>query len=176
MRRHKKFWYAMPLAVPLKDKLKDLGSLEEKVNCILEVAETLILLHEKDIVHRDIKPQNIYFYNGKYCLGDFGLVDYPAKKDLTLLQEPVGPKATMAPEMRYNAKEADGKKADVYSLAKTLWIVLTGMEYGFEGRYDEDDAIIGLRNDKRYKKEHLVELEEILKTGNRIRSYVKTYY
>lgn len=175
----KKFWYAMPLAVPLKDKLKDLGSLEEKVNCILEVAETLILLHEKDIVHRDIKPQNIYFYNGKYCLGDFGLVDYPAKKDLTLLQEPVGPKATMAPEMRYNAKEADGKKADVYSLAKTLWIVLTGMEYGFEGRYDEDDAIIGLRNDKRYKKEHLVELEEILKQATEydpmLRPTIKTF-
>lgn len=69
----------------------------------------------------------------------------------------------MAPEMRYNAKNADGKKADVYSLAKTLWIVLTGVDHGFEGRYEEDDAIIGLRNDKRYKKEHLVELEELLK-------------
>lgn len=69
----------------------------------------------------------------------------------------------MAPEMRYNAKNADGKKADVYSLAKTLWIVLTGVDHGFEGRYEEDDAIIGLRNDKRYKKEHLVELEILLK-------------
>ena len=69
----------------------------------------------------------------------------------------------MAPEMRYNAKNADGKKADVYSLAKTLWIVLTGVDYGFEGRYEEDDAIIGLRNDKRYKKEHLVELEILSK-------------
>lgn len=159
----KKYWYAMPIAIPLEDKLKEVKSLEDKVNCVLELARTLEALHKKDIVHRDIKPKNIYFYNGKYCLGDFGLVDYPEKRDLTSLQEAVGPKSTMAPEMRYNAKNADGKKADVYSLAKTLWIVLTGVDHGFEGRYEEDDAIIGLRNGKRYKKEHLVELEALLK-------------
>ncbi|RHQ94722.1 hypothetical protein DWX80_14265 [Ruminococcus sp. AF21-3] len=153
----------MPIAIPLEDRLKEVKSLEDKVNCVLELARTLEALHKKDIVHRDIKPKNIYFYNGKYCLGDFGLVDYPEKRDLTSFQEAVGPKATMAPEMRYNAKNADGKKADVYSLAKTLWIVLTGVAHGFEGRYEEDDAIIGLRNDKRYKKEHLVELEVLLK-------------
>lgn len=162
-KRTKKYWYAMPIAIPLEDRLKEVKSLEDKVNCVLELARTLEALHKKDIVHRDIKPKNIYFYNGKYCLGDFGLVDYPEKRDLTSFQEAVGPKATMAPEMRYNAKNADGKKADVYSLAKTLWIVLTGVEHGFEGRYEEDDAIIGLRNDKRYKKEHLVELEVLLK-------------
>lgn len=162
-KRTKKYWYAMPIAIPLEDRLKEVKSLEDKVNCVLELARTLEALHKKDIVHRDIKPKNIYFYNGKYCLGDFGLVDYPEKRDLTSFQEAVGPKATMAPEMRYNAKNADGKKADVYSLAKTLWIVLTGVDHGFEGRYEEDDAIIGLRNDKRYKKEHLVELEILLK-------------
>ena len=121
-KRTKKYWYAMPIAIPLEDRLKEVKSLEDKVNCVLELARTLEALHKKDIVHRDIKPKNIYFYNGKYCLGDFGLVDYPEKRDLTSLQEAVGPKATMAPEMRYNAKNADGKKADVYSLAKTLWI------------------------------------------------------
>lgn len=176
----KKYWYAMPIAIPLEDKLKEVKSLEDKVNCVLELARTLEALHKKDIVHRDIKPKNIYFYNGKYCLGDFGLVDYPEKRDLTSLQEAVGPKATMAPEMRYNAKNADGKKADVYSLAKTLWIVLTGVDHGFEGRYEEDDAIIGLRNDKRYKKEHLVELEELLKQATEydpsLRPSMESYY
>lgn len=159
----KKYWYAMPIAIPLEEKLQEVKSLEDRVNCVLELAITLKRLHEKGIVHRDIKPKNIYFYNGKYCLGDFGLVDYPDKKDLTSLQEAVGPKTTMAPEMKYNTKKADAKKADVYSLAKTFWIVLIGKMHGFEGRYEEEDAKIGLRNDKRYKKEHLVELEVLLK-------------
>lgn len=118
----KKYWYAMPIAIPLEDKLKEVKSLEDKVNCVLELARTLEALHKKDIVHRDIKPKNIYFYNGKYCLGDFGLVDYPEKRDLTSLQEAVGPKATMAPEMRYNAKNADGKKADVV----TIFMIIPG--------------------------------------------------
>lgn len=162
-KNEKKFWYVMPIAIPLEDKLKELESLEDKIACVLELAQTLSKLHEKHIVHRDIKPKNIYFYDGRYCLGDFGLVDYPEKKDLTSVQEAVGPKATMAPEMRYNPKSADGKKADIYSLAKTLWIVLTGIQHGFEGRYEEDDTMIGLHYDARYKTEHLVELEQLLK-------------
>lgn len=159
----KKYWYAMPIAIPLEDKLREVKIIEDKVKCILELARTLEALHIKGIVHRDIKPNNIYFYDGKYCFGDFGLVNYPERRELTSLQEPVGPKATMAPEMKYNAKKADGKKADVYSLAKTLWIILKGVGHGFEGRYEEDDTIIGLRSDERYKKEHLVELEALLK-------------
>ena len=56
----------MPIAIPLEDRLKEVKSLEDKVNCVLELARTLEALHKKDIVHRDIKPKNIYFYNGKY--------------------------------------------------------------------------------------------------------------
>ena len=159
----KKYWYAMPIATPVDNKVKEIQNIEDKVKCILELARTLAILHRKEIVHRDIKPKNIYFYNEKYCIGDFGLVDYPERRELTSVQEVVGPRATMAPEMRYNARNADGKKADVYSLAKTLWIILKGIEYGFEGRYEEDDSIIGLRSDERYRKEHLVELEALLK-------------
>lgn len=156
------YWYAMPIATPIEEKVKDSKNIEEKVMCILELAKTLEILHRRDIVHRDIKPQNIYFYNDKYCLGDFGLVDYPSKSELTSLQEPVGPRATMAPEMRYNARNADGKKADVYSLAKTLWILLMDIRYGFDGKYDEDDSIIGIRSNEKYKGTHLVELDALL--------------
>lgn len=157
------YWYAMPIAIPVEEKLKENRDIKEIVMCILELAKTLEILHQRDIVHRDIKPQNIYFYNGKYCLADFGLVDYPNKSELTSLQEPVGPRATMAPEMRYNARNADGKKADVYSLAKTLWILVMDIKFGFEGKYDEDDSIIGIRSNERYKKTHLVELDALLR-------------
>lgn len=159
----KKYWYAMPIAIPIEEALKKVDNFQDKIKCILELAKTLEKLHKNEIVHRDIKPNNIYLYKDKFCFGDFGLVDYPKKRELTSIQEPVGPKSTMAPEMRYNAKGADGKKADVYSLAKTLWIVLTGIKHGFEGRYEEDDAIIGLRSNHNYRGKHLVEIEILLK-------------
>ncbi|MBE6047759.1 MAG: serine/threonine protein kinase [Clostridium sp.] len=154
------YWYVMPLAIPLSEKINEHSKLDEIIQCIIDLAGVMSKLHSKGIVHRDIKPNNIYFYNNEFCFGDFGLVDYPGKDNLTKLHESVGPKATIAPEMKHDAKNSDGKKADVYSLAKTLWMLLTKSEYGFEGTYDESSKLMGLSN--YYKKTHLVELEELL--------------
>ncbi len=156
----KLYWYTMPLAVPLSKKINKNSEIREIVQCIIDLANVMDVLHKRKIVHRDIKPSNIYFYNNGFCFGDFGLVDYPEKDDLTKLHEAVGPKATIAPEMKNNAKYSDGKKADVYSLAKTLWMLLTDNKYGFEGTYDESSKLMGLSN--YYKDMHLVELEEVL--------------
>ena len=154
------YWYVMPLATPLSEKINEHSKLDEIIQCIIDLAGVMSKLHSKGIVHRDIKPNNIYFYNNEFCFGDFGLVDYPGKDNLTKLHESVGPKATIAPEMKHDAKNSDGKKADVYSLAKTLWMLLTKSEYGFEGTYDESSKLMGLSN--YYKETHLVELEELL--------------
>jgi len=155
-----KYWYVMPLALPLSEKVNAHSSIEEITQCIVDLAKIMDLLHTRGIVHRDIKPSNIYFYNDEFCFGDFGLVDYPGKDDLTKVHESVGPKATIAPEMKHDAKNSDGTKADIYSLAKTLWMLLTRSQFGFEGTYDESSKLMGLSN--YYKKEHLVEIEELL--------------
>lgn len=160
-----KYWYVMPLAIPLAEKVNKQSSIEEITECIIDLAKIMDSLHSKKIVHRDIKPSNIYYYNNEFCFGDFGLVDYPEKDDLTKERESVGPKATIAPEMKYNAKNSDGTKADVYSLAKTLWMLLTNNKYGFEGTYDESSKLMGLSN--YYKNEHLVEIEELLYDATR---------
>lgn len=127
-------WYAMPVAQALKGHY----DYEAAIQLTLEVARILAKLHERGISHRDIKPANILVWNGKFCLGDFGLVDYPEKPDLTSTGEQIGAKWTMAPEMKRNSTNADGKPADVYSLAKTLWILITGRKYGFEGQYNSE--------------------------------------
>jgi serine/threonine protein kinase len=161
----KMYWYAMPLAEPLSKKINAQSSVEEITQCIIDLAKVMELLHTKKIVHRDIKPSNIYFYNNEFCFGDFGLVDYPGKDDLTKVNESVGPKATIAPEMKHDAKNSDGTKADVYSLAKTLWMMLAKSQYGFEGTYDESSKLMGLSN--YYEKLHLVEIEELLYDATR---------
>jgi serine/threonine protein kinase len=133
-------YYLMPLAVTLFDALKTSTSLEI-VKLMVEVADTLTELHNRDISHRDIKPANLLFYENRICLSDFGLVDFPEKKDLTSKREDVGPKWTMAPEMRRNAYSADGKKADPYSFIKSLWILLTKQPKGFDGQYFPDTIL-----------------------------------
>ncbi|MER2295404.1 MAG: protein kinase [Desemzia incerta] len=159
---HGFYWYTMPIATTLNEKTLSLESTEidQKINICIELAKHLSNFHKNSIYHRDIKPSNIYYYEGTYCFGDFGLVDYPEKEELTSSRESVGPKATIAPEMKWDAQNADGSKADVYSLAKTLWMLLTSNEYAFEGTYDSSSPLMGLKSF--FPEEHLVELENLL--------------
>lgn len=153
-------WYTMPLAEKIDTHI---ATLESKVKCVEQIAETLGELHQKGYSHRDIKPENILFYNGRFVLCDFGLADIPDNPhNLTRNSSRIGPMSTIAPEMKRNAKDADGKKADVYSLAKTLWILLTGKSKGFDGVYNYDDPSIALGSFQQLKGQHLVEIEELL--------------
>lgn len=127
-------WFVMPLAQPAATMLHGRKP-EEIVAAFVPLAETLALLHGRGIFHRDIKPANLLTLGGRLCFSDFGLVKYPERKDITSVRRDVGPKFTMAPEMRREASKAAGGPADVYSFAKTLWIALTGQAYGFDGQY-----------------------------------------
>jgi serine/threonine-protein kinase len=136
-------YYVMELAKPSEALLSN-GPIENKVSAVIQIAETLRALHWRQIFHRDIKPANILFYNNRFCLADFGLVQYPNKTEVSNRNEEIGAKWTMAPEMRRESSSADPAKADVYSLSKTLWIFLTGIYKGFDGQYTTE-SIIDLR-------------------------------
>lgn len=138
-------WYVMPESQTLNKFLEKKDSTAVMI-AILEIAKVLSPLHDKGVSHRDIKPQNLFYRDGKYIIGDFGLVDYPEKiKGLTIQGSSLGPRWTIAPEMRNNPETADGSKADVYSLSKTMWILLTLIDKGFEGQYSPTGSI-GLAN------------------------------
>lgn len=159
----KECWYTMPIAVPLKNHIKTSNKIEEIIDGVIQLSETLILLHEKGYSHRDIKPDNIFYYNNRYFLGDFGLVDIPDNpNDLTKNGDRIGAKYTIAPEMFRNSKTADGSKADVYSLAKTLWMLLTEDYKGFDGQYNFMEESMSLHSRSKLRKLHLVEIDELL--------------
>lgn len=159
------FWYTMPIAQKIEDYLMD-KSFIDTINVGISLAKTLNQLHEKGVSHRDIKPDNIYYYNNGVVLGDFGLASFPDKPQLTNSTRRVGAIFTIAPEMLRYPDTADGRKADVYSLAKTLWILLSDEKKGFDGSYDYLNNESSLRNHLKYKEKktiHLVELEQLLK-------------
>lgn len=156
------FWYTMPIATPVMNSIND-KDIEEVIKGVIQLAETLRSLHNKEIYHRDIKPSNIYYYEGRFAFGDFGLVDFPDNPDLTQSDRGLGAIFTIAPEMKRNPKQADASKADVYSLAKTMWMFLSRDEKGFDGVYNYLDTSHSLRNISSYKDVHLAEIDQLLK-------------
>ena len=108
-------WFVMPLATPLAldaDE-RELGMVR-RVGLMVDIAKTLVVLHDRKIAHRDLKPANMLMYEGRPHLCDFGLVHYPGKSDLTGVLEILGPRWALAPELRRHGSEVDPFPTDVY--------------------------------------------------------------
>ena len=131
---HDRPWLVTPLADQLIDSIEQKFNLELIIEVFLYLGRTLEVLHGKNISHRDIKPENIFHLQGKWLLGDFGLASFPDKQNLTTKAERLGPIFYIAPEMLNNADNSDGKKADVYSYAKCLWVIITGLRFPIPGQ------------------------------------------
>ena len=82
----------------------------------LRLAEALDHLHEGGLAHRDVKPSNIIFVNGKAKLADIGLVAARGQRTF------VGTEGFVPPEGPGSAQ------ADIYSLGKVLYEIATGKD------------------------------------------------
>jgi serine/threonine protein kinase len=96
---------------------------------IKQVGEALIVVHENQLVHRDVKPENILLRlrNGKSeaVLIDFGLA-LEFDRSLTNVRTELASEGYAPPEL-YSRYGGDiGPHTDVYSLAATLYDLLTG--------------------------------------------------
>lgn len=122
----------MPVATPIANALAA-APLQTIVAALAEIADTLARLAERGVGHRDIKPGNLYEFNGRWLIGDFGLVAAPDLEELTRSGKPFGPAHYTAYEMILDPVNADPLPADVYSFAKTLFVLATGLRYPPEG-------------------------------------------
>jgi hypothetical protein len=94
-----------------------------------DVCEALAHAHERGVIHRDVKPQNVIVRvddgaGRRAKLMDFGIASLVGAPTLTATGEVVGTLAYMAPEQA-EGREAS-EPADVYSLALTLYECWTG--------------------------------------------------
>jgi Protein kinase domain len=131
-------WLASPVAVLAPEALGRDPGLSATVTAVSSWAETLADLAEGGVGHRDIKPSNLFRFEGRWVLGDFGLATYPEKEPITGPSRRLGPLFFMAPEMLRAPDGAAFGPADVYSLAKTFWVLATGERYPPEGQIRAD--------------------------------------
>jgi serine/threonine protein kinase/formylglycine-generating enzyme required for sulfatase activity len=92
-----------------------------------EIALGLGAAHERGIIHRDVKPANVWLERntGKVKLLDFGLArETGGPSNLTTFGVPLGTPAFMAPE-QVQGREIDGR-ADLFALGCVLYRMLTG--------------------------------------------------
>jgi serine/threonine-protein kinase len=103
------------------------GSLrvEEAIDIAIQVAEGLAAVHEKNIVHRDIKSANILVNpRGQAKITDFGLAHLSGKARLTQPGTTLGTPAYMSPE-QVRDKAVD-RRSDLWSLGVVLYEMVTG--------------------------------------------------
>jgi serine/threonine protein kinase len=151
-------WLVTPVANPVRKRLGREAPLESVVAAIARFSETLAGLHKDGVIHRDIKPGNLYWLKGQWALGDFGLVDFPGKEALTRSGEKLGPLYFMAPEMIEDPDAAsDHRPADVYSIAKTLYVLATGQNYPIPGHHRRDDATTTLARYVNHARVHFID-------------------
>jgi serine/threonine protein kinase len=137
-------WLAMAVATTLEDALGKDATLERTVQAVYSYAHTLANLRDKGISHRDIKPENLFYLSEtcEWVIGDFGLVELPQEARVTAIGQKLGPQFYIAPEMLNYAR--DSSKADVYSLAKVLWKLVTGERYPSPHQLRRDVAALRL--------------------------------
>ncbi|HXG45802.1 MAG TPA: protein kinase [Gemmatimonadales bacterium] len=106
-----------------------------------DVAKALAYAHQRGIVHRDIKPDNIMFDEFGHCVvTDFGIAKAVTGSRLTGTGMSIGTPHYMSPEQA-RAQTIDGR-SDIYSLGVVAYQCLTG-EVPYDG---EDSFAIGYKH------------------------------
>ncbi|MCS7046960.1 MAG: serine/threonine protein kinase, partial [Gemmataceae bacterium] len=113
----------------LENWLKKLGKFEigDALHAIITIARALQHAHELNLIHRDIKPDNILLTkNGVIKVADLGLAK-ATDDDLGLTRTGTGAGTPiyMAPEQARDVKHVDGR-CDIYALGVMLYVFLTG--------------------------------------------------
>ena len=111
----------------LKDHILKRGALPPRTAAAvaLQIAEALRAAHERDVIHRDIKPHNILITgSGDVKVTDFGIARAASSSTMTRTGHILGTAHYISPEQAMG--EPVGPPSDLYSLGVVLYEMLTG--------------------------------------------------
>lgn len=110
----------------LRQHLRARGPLpvEELVSIVVAIADALSVAHEQGVVHRDLKPDNVFVLPTGVKVVDFGLSMLDVEDRMTKTGVMLGTPRYMAPEQIRSAKDVD-PRVDVYALGVIAHELLT---------------------------------------------------
>lgn len=133
--------------ITLKEFIEREGSLRWKdaVHFTIQILKGLQHAHDKGIVHRDVKPQNIMVLpDGTIKVTDFGIARFSRSEQRTITDKAIGSVHYISPEQARG--ERTDEKADIYSVGVMLYEMLTG-QLPFQAESAVSVAIMQLQRD-----------------------------
>lgn len=122
-------WYAMPLAVPLQERVSRPDRSGPHVALVIDAftayAATMADLHCRGFGHSDLKPANLYRLEDRWVIGDMGFVSGPGYPRTPELHWRGRRHRFVADELRQRPLTAPVHPADVFSLARCMFALLT---------------------------------------------------
>lgn len=115
--------------ITLKEYMEKEGILtwKDSVHFIIQILRALQHAHNKGIVHRDIKPQNIMMFDdGTIKVMDFGIAKFAREDGKTATDQAIGSVHYISPEQAGGG--VTNEKSDIYSVGVMLYEMLTGQK------------------------------------------------
>lgn len=133
--------------ITLKEYIKSQGTIRWKdaLHFAEQVLRALQHAHDKGIVHRDIKPQNMMLLpDGTIKVTDFGIARFSRSEHRTMTEKAIGSVHYISPEQARG--EVTDEKTDLYSVGVLLYEMLTG-RLPFDAENAVSVAIMQLQNE-----------------------------
>lgn len=133
--------------VTLKEYIEERGVIDwnEALYFSIQILRALQHAHDKGIVHRDVKPQNIMLLeNGTIKVTDFGIARFSHSETRTMTEKAIGSVHYISPEQAKG--ELTDEKADLYSVGVVLYEMLTG-KLPFEAESAVSVALMQVNNE-----------------------------
>ncbi|MDE6666002.1 MAG: Stk1 family PASTA domain-containing Ser/Thr kinase [Ruminococcus sp.] len=108
---------------------------KDTVHFVIQILRALQHAHDKGIVHRDIKPQNIMmFTDGTIKVMDFGIAKFAREEGKTATDQAIGSVHYISPEQA--SGDVTDAKSDIYSVGAMMYEMLTGSK-----PFDSDNPV-----------------------------------
>lgn len=133
--------------IPLKEYMQQQGTVDprEAIYFVTQILRALQHAHDKGIVHRDIKPQNIMLQSdGTIKVTDFGIARFSRSETRTMTDGAIGSVHYISPEQAKGS--VTDAKTDLYSVGVVLYEMLTG-RLPFQSDNAVSVALMQLQND-----------------------------